>query len=146
PDTTLNLGAGVLTFSASHPYLDNPAGHAHGGSFSVTAVVTDKDGDSGSGGTTVDVENVAPTITALTGPDPSPGVRGQTLSFGGAFTAPGTLDTHTATFAWGDSSSSPAAVTEAAGAGSVSASHVYTASGTYTVTLTVTDKDGDSTT
>jgi hypothetical protein len=144
-DTILSLGANVLTFSASHQYLDNPAGQAHGGSFPISAVVTDKDGDSGSGSTSVVVNNVAPVVTSLTGPNPSPGVRGQTLSFGGTFTDVGTLDTHTATFDWGDSSSSPAAVTEAHGSGSVSASHVYAASGTYTVTLTVRDKDGDST-
>jgi Ca2+-binding RTX toxin-like protein len=145
PDTILNLGAGVLSFSASHQYLDNPAGQPSGGSFAISAVVTDKDGDSGSGSTSVVVNNVAPVITSLTGPNPSPAVRGQTLSFGGTFTDVGTLDTHTATFDWGDSSSSPAVVTEANGSGSVSASHVYTASGSYTVTLTVTDKDGAST-
>ncbi len=143
-DTTLSLAAGVLTFSASHQYLDNPAGQAHGGSFAVSATVTDKDGDSGSGGTSVVVNNVAPVVTSLTGPTPSPGVRGQTLSFGGTFTDVGTLDTHTATIDWGDSSSSSAGVTEAHGSGSVSASHVYADTGTYTVTLTVTDKDGDS--
>ncbi len=143
-DTTLNLAAGVLTFSASHQYLDNPAGQAHGGAFGVSATVTDKDGDSGSGGTSVVVHNVAPTVTALTGPTPSPGVRGQTLSFGGAFTDPGTLDTHTGTFDWGDGSSTSAGVTESQGSGAVSASHVYTATGTYTVKLTVKDKDGDT--
>jgi Ca2+-binding RTX toxin-like protein len=141
-DTILNLSAGVLTFSAGHQYLDNPSGQAHGGSFAIAAVVTDKDGDSGGGGSSVVVNNVAPVVTSLTGPDPSPGVRGQTLSFAGTFTDVGTLDTHTATFDWGDGSSSPGAVTETGGSGSVSGSHVYTASGTYVVTLTVRDKDG----
>jgi hypothetical protein len=144
PDTILHLGANVLTFSASHQYLDNPAGQAHGGTFAVSAVVTDKDGDSGTGGTSVVVNNVAPVVTSLTGPTPSPGVRGQALSFGGAFTDVGTLDTHTATIDWGDTTSSPAGVTEAHGSGSVGASHVYAAGGTYTVTLTVRDKDGDT--
>ena len=59
----------VLTFGASHQYLDNPAGQAHGGSFGITATVTDKDGDSGTGSTSVDVENVAPANVVLT---PSP--------------------------------------------------------------------------
>src|SRR5205085_2609836 len=114
-DTVLNLGAGVLTFSASHQYLDNPAGQAQGGSFTITATVTDKDGDSGSGSSSVVVNNVAPVITSLPGPNPSPGVRGQTLSFTGSFTDVGTLDTHTATFDWGDASTSPALLAEANG-------------------------------
>src|SRR5207237_498147 len=71
PDTVLHLDANVLTFSASHQYLDNPAGQAHGGAFAVSAVVTDKDGDSGGGGTSVVVNNVAPVVTSLTGPSPA---------------------------------------------------------------------------
>src|SRR5581483_664584 len=41
-DTTLNLGANVLTFSTTHTYQDNPAGQPHG-SFAITATLTDKD-------------------------------------------------------------------------------------------------------
>src|SRR5205807_649380 len=59
PDTILNLSAGVLTFSAGHQFLDNAAGQPHG-SFAISAVVTDKDGDSGPGATSVTVNNVAP--------------------------------------------------------------------------------------
>src|SRR5207244_3179208 len=69
PNTVLTLAAGVLTFSAGHQYLDNPAGQAHGGSFTVTATVTDKDGDIASGGASVTVSNVAPADVVLT---PSP--------------------------------------------------------------------------
>src|SRR5262249_47142166 len=128
--------------SASHQYLDdNPSGTGSD-VYPISVTVTDDDAGAGSASTSVTVNNVAPAVTAVTGPTPSPGVRGQTLSFGGAFTDVGTQDTHTASFDWGDGSSSPAALSESNGSGSVSASHVYTATGTYTVTLTVQDDDG----
>jgi hypothetical protein len=139
-DTILNLGAGVLTFSASHQYLDNPPGQPHG-SFTVTATVTDKDGDSGVGSTSVTVNNVAPVVDPITGPDPSPGVRGETLSFSSRFTDPGTLDTHTVTWNFGDGTGNVDESGAVPGA-PFTISHVFTASGTYTVTLSVMDNDG----
>jgi PKD repeat protein len=62
----------------------------------------------------------------------------------GNFTDPGTGDTHTGTFDWGDGTSSAAGVTEANGAGSASGTHTYAAAGSYTVTLRVADDDGGS--
>jgi extracellular elastinolytic metalloproteinase len=136
------LGGGDWQFTATHRYLDdNPTG-TPSDLYAVSVTVTDDDAGVGSGGTAVTVNNVAPVITALAGPDFNPAVRWEALAFGGSFTDVGTLDTHTASFDWGDGTSSPAALTEAQGAGSVSASHAYTASGTYTVTLTVQDDDG----
>jgi Ca2+-binding RTX toxin-like protein len=144
--TTLNLAAGVTSFSATHQYLDdNPTG-TPSDVYAIAVTVTDNHGASGIAGTSVTVNNVAPVITSLTGPSPSPGVRGQTLTFGGTFTDVGTLDMHTATFDWGDGTgSTAAAVSEAGGSGSVSATHVYTADGNYTVTLTVRDDDTGTT-
>jgi autotransporter-associated beta strand protein len=140
PDTTLNLAANVLTFSATHQYLDNLPGDAP---FTITATVTDKDGGSGAGNALVTVLNVAPAVSAITGP--TGGVRGQELAFSANFTDAGTLDTHTAVWDWNDGTTSTGTVTEAGGSGTATASHVFTASGTYTVTLTITDKDGAST-
>jgi hypothetical protein len=82
---------------------------------------------------TITVNNVAPTAS-LTGP--TAGVRGQTLSYTGSFTDPGTADTHT--LAW--------AVTRdgspyTSGTGPAF-SFVPTEAGTYVVTFTVTDDDG----
>src|SRR5262249_15619640 len=102
PDTTLNLGAGVLPFSATHQYLDNPTGQAHG-AFQVTATVTDKDGDSGAGNTDIVVNNVAPSGVTLT-PAPAEVDENGTTTVSGSFTDPGTLDTHTVDIAWGDGS------------------------------------------
>src|SRR5262249_41683684 len=64
-NSTSNLAAGVLTFSGiPHQYLDNPAGQPHG-SFPVSVTVTDKDGDSGTASTAVEVDNVAPANVSL---------------------------------------------------------------------------------
>src|SRR5262249_16456583 len=58
--TTLDLPAGVLSFSASHQYLDdNPTGTSSD-DFHVSATVTDDDTGSGTGASTVTVNNVAP--------------------------------------------------------------------------------------
>src|SRR5205085_2934579 len=61
-DTTLSLDPGVLTFGASHRYRDNRPGDAP---YSVSAAVTDKDGESGDGSTSVTVLDVAPSAVSL---------------------------------------------------------------------------------
>src|SRR5262249_27384715 len=77
----LNLAAGVLTFSASHQYLDdNPTGTSSD-VYSVGVTITDDDTGSATASTSVTVNNVAPVVGSISGPNPSPGVRGQTLSF-----------------------------------------------------------------
>src|SRR5207302_5598611 len=55
---------------------------------------------------------------------------------------PWVLDTHTASWNWGDGNITTGTVTESNGSGSVSDSHMYSSTGVYTITLTVTDKDG----
>ena len=104
-NTTLTLAAGVLTYSASHQYLDdNPTGTASD-SYTIGVTVKDDDLGSASASTSVTVNNVAPTITSFTG----------TTSFSGplvfvpstfttTFTDPGTQDTFRAEFNWGDGS------------------------------------------
>jgi hypothetical protein len=52
------------------------------------------------------------------------------------------MDTHTATWDWGDTTSVAGSVVESGGSGTVTGSQVYSEPGTYTVTLTVTDDDG----
>src|SRR5262249_10146859 len=77
-NTTVNLPAGVLAFSGvGHQYLDNPPGQPQG-SFPITVTVTDKDGASASGSTSIQVNNVAPTAR-LSGP--GNGVPGQPRTF-----------------------------------------------------------------
>lgn len=62
------------------------------------------------------------------------------------FTDIGTLDTHIATIAWGDGTTSDAIITETNGSGSLSSSHKYVNGGIYDVKVSLSDDDGGSTT
>ena len=145
-NTVLTLAPDLLKFSASHTYLDNPAGIAQGGSFPITVLVTDKDGNFGSGATSVVVNNVPPTLGALNGPILI--LPNLTYTWTDTFTDPGILDTHTASVSWGDGTTTAATVSEVNGSGTVTLSHSYpiTSSGPVTFTLTLTDKDGGTAT
>lgn len=132
---TYDCGDGVgFQSSAACTALDDP-------SQTVTARIADKDGGYNEYSAVVLVENVAPTVGAITAPL-DPVQVGSSVSTTTSFTDPGLLDTHTAVWDWGDGTTSAGTVTEADGTGQVSGSHAYTAAGFYTVTLTVTDKDG----
>ncbi len=89
------------------------------------------------------VQNVAPSVGPITAPiDP---VEVNTpFAASAPFTDPGVLDTHTASWDWGDGNSSPGSVTEVDGSGTATGSHTYATPGVYTIAVTVTDKDGDS--
>jgi PKD repeat protein len=139
------------TFTATHRYLDDgpsPGNETASDIYTVTAVVTDDNGSSASITTSATVNNVAPQALVITGSAAGvpgqtagfTGVRGQTLSFGGAFSDAGTLDAHEVHWDFGDGTMT--AWTSSAAAGALSQSHVYTADGTYTLTLWVRDDDG----
>lgn len=55
------------------------------------------------------------------------------------FSDPDKLDTHTATWDWGDGSTSAGTVSESFGAGTITGDHTYTTPGVYTVIVTVDD-------
>jgi PKD domain len=105
------------------------------GAYVVTLRATDDGGMTGTATMPVNVVDVLPTATitavipALSAPKIV--VPNEVVTFAGTFTDPGTADTHTATWAFGDSSS----------ASGWSVSHYYTAPGVYTVTLTVAQGD-----
>jgi hypothetical protein len=115
--------------TAAHTWNDDYTGTVTLEVFDGTATDTDS--------TTVTVNNVVPTVGLITAPT-SPVAVGTAITASASFTDPGTLDTHTAGWSWGDGGTSPGTVDE----GTVDGGHTYTAPGIYTVVLTVTDDDG----
>ncbi|MFC1817373.1 PKD domain-containing protein, partial [Thermodesulfobacteriota bacterium] len=83
----------------------------------------------------ITIHNVAPTVSLIGVTQPNPGfiLPGDALGFTGSFTDPGTLDTHSITWDFGDGTIATGTMTPV---------HLYTTPGNYTVTVTVTDNDG----
>ena len=67
------------------------------------------------------------------------------LSFSSSFKDVDLRDTHSASWTWGDGSSSVGTVSQAAGSGNVGGQHAYRKTGIYTVRLSVLDSGGKST-
>src|SRR5439155_1324786 len=139
-DTTLSLPAGVLTFSAGHQYLDNRPGDAP---YAMSATVTDKDGGSGDGSTSVTVLNVAPDNVSLSA-SPATISENPSRTPSGMFSDPGTQDSHAVLIDWGDGSTD-STLSLAAGTLTFSAGHQYldnkAGDAPYAISVTVTDKD-----
>lgn len=117
-------GSGTLSGCiASHSYADNGV---------FVATLTVDDGHSGVSSDTVQItiNNVAPTVDA--GLDQTASV-GQLVQLSGSFADPGTADTHTIRWDFGDGSSLN---------GTLSPTHSYSVAGHYAATLTITDDDG----
>jgi hypothetical protein len=143
--TTLTLPAGVLTFSASHQYLDdNPSGTA-ADVYPVSVTVTDDDTGVGTAGTSVTVTNVAPSSVVL---NPVLAIsENGVATLTGSFTDPGTQDVHTVAVNWGPGET-PTTVTLAVGQRGFTLTHQYnddnptgTPSDSYPIAVTVTDDD-----
>ena len=122
------FGDGNTSTSAnpSHTYGDD-------GTYAAVLTVTDNDGGNATSTLSIVIDNVAPTVAALSGPNA--GDEGSVLSFVVAGSDPGTVDQANLTYSWdwGDTTS--------AGSGA-SPSHAWADEGTYTITVTVTDPQG----
>ncbi len=96
------ISSGSQTFSLSHQYLDDDPTATSGGSYTITATVTDDDTDLGTDSTTVDVSNVAPVVVldSVVAID-----EAGTATLTGTISDPGRLDTFTLHVNWGDASS-----------------------------------------
>jgi hypothetical protein len=133
--TTFTTSSQGSLGSKNHTYADN-------GSYPVAVTVTDKDGDSGSAGFTIDVANVAPDVSPAAD---QTALEGTTKSFAlGSFSDPGANDAPwSVEVDWGDGSSHTTFGTASQGSLG-SKNHTYADNGSYPVTVTVADKDGDS--
>lgn len=118
-----------VSFSAAA--LDGPT------SQTVKVKATDTGGLSAEASVSVDVTNVAPSVTAAFGANSvSCGPNNGSLTVN--FSDPAAADTHTAVIDWGDGNTqNVGAVTSP-----FSFQHTYALAGTYTATITVTDDDG----
>ncbi len=122
-----DMGDGTIiedTLFPSHSYDDN-------GVYDVTLTVTDIHGSQSVDTLQIIVDNVPPEVDFFY--DPSRPEPGQTLTFESSIFDPGTADTHSYLWNFGDGSFSLI---------SPIIEHTYTALGEYDVTLTVTDDDG----
>src|SRR5207247_1513213 len=121
--TTLTLDAGVLSFSASHQYLDdNPTG-TPSDVYAISVTVTDDDTGSVSASTSVTVNNVVPSDIGLTSSAAAIN-ENDSITLGGSFADPGSQDTHTVLIDWGDGSPATS-LSLGAGVLSFGASHQY---------------------
>ena len=123
-------GGSAATQTVSFTCTDN-------GTFELFLITTNQFGSVLSDDTSeVTITNVPPTVNPI-------GVPGQ-ISPNNPFTAtasltdPGSDDTHTGLWAWGDGTTDPATLVS----GTFANSHTYAQPGNYTISLTVTDDDG----
>lgn len=105
------------------------------GAYVITATVDDGE-DSVTATATVSATNLAPVVNAVSGPATQL-AAGSNAVVSLTFADAGAGDTHTATFAWGDSTTSTATCES----GTCSASHAYAAAGIYTVAIALSDDD-----
>jgi hypothetical protein len=115
-------GSTSTEVSVSHVFVDD-------GNYSVTLTVTDDSDSQGSDTLQVVVENLAPVAQAN---GPYSGVIGGPIQFTGGVVDPGSNDTHTFEWQFGDGDMTAGSVT----------THTYAVPGVYALILTATDNGG----
>jgi hypothetical protein len=141
------FGALTKDFELTHQYLDdNPTGTASD-QYTISLRITDDDAGTGSGSTTVTVNNVAPKLENLKTVAIE---ENGTTTLTGTITDPGTLDTFELVVNWGDplSLNNSETYSFAAGTKAFKLTHQYlddnpsgTTSDQYTISLKITDDD-----
>lgn len=113
------------------------------GAFTLTLTATGDPAGPVSGVASLTLANVNPVVGSAT---LAAGTDTCSVNLSAAFSDAGVNDTHTASVAWGDLTSSAGTVTETAqsGTGTVGATHSFATIGTYSATVTVTDDNGGS--
>jgi endonuclease G len=106
------------------------------GTYVVSVVVSDGTA-TGADSKSVTVSNVDPVIAGVAGPTASLSL-GASATITVSYSDAGAADTHSATIAWGDTTSSVATCA----AGVCTASRTYAAAGIYTVSVVLADDDG----
>lgn len=144
--TSVNATTGQIGFSVQHQYLDDGAVGTSGGNgtandtSTISVSVTDQDGQAGAKQVTVNIKDVAPTVSV--NQPTAIGLNG-TATITGSFTDIGLLDQHPLAFGFGDNSSAQMvvpAIKTAAGATQLTVGQTIPAS-TGTGTLTITSVD-----
>src|SRR5262249_40037100 len=137
----------VLSFTASHQYLDDNPTDTSSDVYPISVTVTDDDTGSVADSSAVTVNNVAPANLVLNSATIN---ENDIFTLTGSFTDPGTQDTHTVVITWGpgEGSTTPSLARAVL---SFSASHQYlddnptgTTSDLYPISVTVTDDDTGS--
>lgn len=149
--TFADPGSGAETYTCTVDYGDGSGGQAgtvngttcqgpshtydRPGTFTVTITVRDSAGGSGSAAASAFVANVLPTVSTFS---VTPGVAkiGSSVTASMAFTDPGSNETYSLIWEWGDGSTEGV---QLGSSRSASATHNYAAAGLYPVSLLLAD-------
>ena len=127
---TFDYPIGATVFSETHRYLDDDPSGTPSDLYTLTLTMTDDDGGSSDLATLATrVNNLPPDVEAGTDLTAR---EGDIIQFFGSYSDPGTLDTHTILWDFGDG---------VIASRTLNPTHSYLSAGIYTVTLTVTDDD-----
>jgi Ca2+-binding RTX toxin-like protein len=134
---------GTVTLDSFGKLVYTPNG-GFNGTDEFTYQVSDSPLRSETGVVSITVNNVAPSITSLTGlsTEPFNGRAGQLVSLAGTILDPGTSDAVTIHIEWGDGQSSHLPTLVGSSTRSFAASHSYAVGGIYDVVVTTRDNDG----
>src|SRR5262249_52347922 len=133
---SLTASAGTITQNADGTWSwTYPAQGDGTDPATVSVTATDSLGQTSTASFALTVDNVAPTITALT----AARTAASQFTVSGSFVDPGTADQHTVTIDWADGSG---AVPVTPSGNKFSAGHRYTHGGKYAIHVKVADQEG----